>query len=188
MKLLVVRHAIAMEREEFEFDARKKAKEKGVDPELLANDELRPLTADGVRKMRKNMQGLIRFVEEPDLMVTSPLVRAIQTAEILQASWSHLEATSVEELKPDSNPADFSKWLDTMKLSPDAIVVIIGHEPHLSSLVSWFLGGTSRPMVELKKGGACLIDFKAGVDKGRGRLSWLATPKMLAPKKIRPKK
>lgn len=179
MRLLVVRHAIAMEREEFELEARKRAKEKGVDPELLANDELRPLTADGVRKMRKNVLGLVRLVEEPGLLVSSPLVRAIQTAEILQASWTHLEALSIGELKPESAPAEFSRWLAEQTLEPDATVVIVGHEPHLSSLVSWFLGGTSRPLIELKKGGACLVDFKAGVDKGRGRLAWLATPKML---------
>lgn len=179
MRLLVVRHAIAMERDEFQYEARKRAKEKDVDPEIFANDELRPLTAEGVRKMRKNVQGLIRLVDEPDLLVTSPLVRAIQTAEILQATWTHLEATSIDELKPESAPAEFAKWLSAQKLAPDALVVIVGHEPHLSSLVSWFLTGSSRPIVEIKKGGACLIDFKSGIDKGRGRLAWLATPKML---------
>ncbi|MES2965495.1 MAG: histidine phosphatase family protein [Bdellovibrionota bacterium] len=179
MRLLVVRHGIAMEREEFQLDARKKAKEKGVDPEIFANDELRPLTGDGVRRMRKNAQSLAKLVTEPDLLVTSPLVRAIQTAEVLQAAWVHLEAASIDELKPERASADFLSWLNAQKLKPDATVVIVGHEPHLSSLVSWFLGGTSRPMIELKKGGACLVEFKAGVDKGRGRLSWLATPKML---------
>jgi phosphohistidine phosphatase len=179
MKLLVVRHAIAMDREDFQYEARKKAKDNGLDPDVLANDELRPLTDDGVRKMRKNALGLKRLIDEPDLLATSPLVRAIQTAEILQARWSHLETTTIDELKPESAPVDFAKWLTSVKLPADATVVIVGHEPHLSSLVSWFLSGTSRPLVELKKGGACLVDFKAGVDKGRGRLVWLATPKML---------
>ena len=179
MRLLVVRHAIAMEREDFQLDARKKAKEKGVDPEIFANDELRPLTGDGVRKMRKNVAGLVKICDEPVLLATSPLVRAIQTAEIIQASWPHLDAVTIDELKPEGAPADFSKWLNSQKLPPDALVAIVGHEPHLSSLISWFIAGSSRPAVAIKKGGACLIEFKAGVDKGRGRLSWLATPKLL---------
>ncbi|MES2857246.1 MAG: phosphoglycerate mutase family protein, partial [Bdellovibrionota bacterium] len=71
MKLLVVRHAIAMKREDF----------KGK------SDDSRPLTEAGISKMKRNAEGLASLVSAPALLVTSPLVRAVQTFDILRETW-----------------------------------------------------------------------------------------------------
>lgn len=70
MNLLVVRHGVAMDKAEF-----------------VGNDDLRPLTLDGIRKMKKNARGLSHLTPRPSLLASSPLVRAQQTAEILVDRW-----------------------------------------------------------------------------------------------------
>lgn len=85
-----------------------------------------------------------------------------------------------EALRPDAKFGDLSAWLNSHLESFDELAVIVGHEPHLSALVSWLLSGSStRPLVEMRKGGACLIEFRERVEKGRGVLKWLATPRLL---------
>ena len=181
MKLLVVRHAIAMDREDFQRTARASARTKGADEDIEANDEFRPLTDDGVRKMKKNAKGLARLVERVDLLVTSPLIRAVQTAEILdEHGWKGVSRAVTPSLKPGMEPAEFLAWLKSREEAKSkATIAIVGHEPHLSSLVSWLLTSSSRSIFELKKGGACLLEFKAGIEKGRANLLWLSTPAQL---------
>lgn len=181
MRLLVIRHAIAMERKDYHLQARREARLGGAGTEFETNDDFRPLTQDGQRKMRKNAKGLKEFVPQPHLLVTSPLTRALQTSEILSEVWNGLDMASCDELRPGSEPAEFAKWLKGQPQAekPDCLIAIVGHEPHLSSLVSWFMTGSSKSLFELKKGGACCLDFARGFDKGRGRLLWLATPPML---------
>jgi phosphohistidine phosphatase len=158
VKLLVVRHAVAMEKSEF-----------------VGDDDLRPLTLDRIRKMRKNMRGLERLVDRPTRLVTSPLTRARQTAEILQERWSGLDLLSCESLRPGSKPQALATWLNERIDAPDELVVITGHEPHLSSVIQWMTGARA----ELKKGGACFIEFDDRIEKDRGLLKWLATPRLL---------
>lgn len=183
MKLLVIRHAIAMDREEYHDLARRAARANGA---TLAqandtDDDLRPLTIEGLQKMRKNAKGLQARVERPDLLVSSPLVRALKTAEILREVWVDLDVATCDELRPGSDPAAFCKWI---KQQPqvdrdDALVAIVGHEPQLSSLCAWFLTGKPSAIFEFKKGGAGLLEFDSSLARGEGRLSWLATPSML---------
>ena len=177
MKLLVVRHAVAMERSVFQARARVDSPEAGED--FAADDDDRPLTLDGIRKMRKNVKGLRELIEAPDLLVSSPLTRAQQTAEILCETWRGLEFTTIDSLRPGSDPDDFCDWLSAR----NGIVAIVGHEPHLSGLVSWFVAGSQKAMIDLRKGGACLLDFPRGVARGRAQLRWLATPSMLRTQK-----
>ena len=169
MKLLIVRHAIAMDREDFQ------SKSKG------ASDELRPLTDEGVQKMRKNAKGLARVVKQPDLLVSSPLTRAMQTSEILQTVWDSPTAKS-DALKPDAAPIELARWIVGYKeaIQADRMIAVIGHEPHLSRLIAWCLESSHTEAFELKKGGACLIEFEeAGISHGAGRLVWTLTPKIL---------
>ena len=158
MKLLVVRHGVAMERDAY-----------------LSDDDVRPLSLDGFRKMRKNARGLATLVDAPLFMASSPLMRAKQTAEILQGEWTEIQILDCEALRPEAKPQDLATWLNDRLESGMELVVVVGHEPHLSQLIQWMTGGR----VELKKGGACLVDFDDRIARHRGRVQWLATPRLL---------
>src|SRR5687768_9494137 len=134
--LLVVRHAIAEEREEFARTGQE--------------DSLRPLTAEGRKKMRRGADGLRTVVPAIDVLATSPLVRAVQTAEIVAEAYGGLEMVTVQELSPDSELPAFLRWLGTQ--ASGRMVAIVGHEPHLSGLTSWLLTGRNRSFISLKKG------------------------------------
>jgi phosphohistidine phosphatase len=126
MRLLIVRHAIAMEREDYQTLAHAKARE--ISPSrstqrsaaatrriesLLTetDDDFRPLTEDGAAKMRKNAKGLRKLVGQPDFLVTSPLTRALQTAEILREAWGDVDIATTEFLRPGSEPEELLAWL-----------------------------------------------------------------------------
>lgn len=182
--LLVIRHALAMEREEYRTSVRQAARSAGVSSTAAdLNDDFRPLTPEGIRKMKKNAKGLRALVDVPELVVTSPLTRAVQTAEILRETWKSLDLATCDELRPDSEPAGLAKWLRSQPQAqadkPDALIALVGHEPHLSSLISWFMTGSGKSLIELKKGGAALLQFPHGFERGRGRLLWLAPPAQL---------
>lgn len=170
MKLLIIRHAIAMDRAEF--------REK-----FGSNDDLRPLTEKGVRRMKKNAAGLSRIVKRPDALIVSPLTRAVQTAQILQGVWLDVHEVSCEYLRPETHPKMFDRWLvewlkeQSYDHDSDVCVAVIGHEPHLSFLIGWYLFGKPVSAVQLKKGGACLLEITPG--RCDGHLLWLLTPSQL---------
>lgn len=162
MRLLVVRHAIAEEREEFASTGR--------------DDSLRPLTPDGVRKMRRGARGLHTVVPTIDAIVTSPFTRAADTAEILRAEY---ESDAVEPnavLEPDRPVRDVVGWMRGLEAPTTAVV---GHEPQLGRLISYLIGAGDRSAVELKKGAACLLDLEGEPAAGAARLIWLLPPSVL---------
>jgi phosphohistidine phosphatase len=160
MELLVIRHAIAADRAEFAASGQDDAK--------------RPLTAAGRRKMRKNARGLARIAPGIDLLVTSPLVRAVETAAIVADTFGTDGAVERRELEPDADPADLVTWLRRQR--GRETVAVVGHEPHLSRLVEWLLTGRRKPFLDLKKGGACLLDLGEEPRAGAATLEWLLTP------------
>jgi len=72
---------------------------------------------------------------------------------------------------------DFEKWAGLY--AHNNLLAIVGHEPHLSSLVTWLISGKRESRIELKKGGACLVDFEAEARHDAGTLAWLLTPRQL---------
>jgi phosphohistidine phosphatase len=162
VQLLVVRHAIAEDRESFAATGR--------------DDGSRPLTADGARKMRRAARGLHEVVATLDAIVSSPLVRAAETAEILRREYGLDGVESTDVLMPDAPVADVAKWLAAQT---GEIVAIVGHEPQLGRVVTYLVAGSDRPAVELKKGAACLIDFDGPPVAGAGRLRWAIPPSVL---------
>jgi phosphohistidine phosphatase len=159
MKILIVRHARAEERRLLG---------------LLRKDAARPLTPEGRKDMAKAAKGLKQLVSDLRVLATSPLVRAKQTAQILAERYD-TEVTEVTELSPGADPDKLLAWLRKQPL--EAIVALVGHEPDLGALASWFLTGRKESFVQFKKGAACLIDFaEAGPAPGRGRLEWLIQP------------
>lgn len=163
MKLLVIRHAIAMDREEF--------------AQTGQPDDLRPITARGAGKMERVAEGLRREIESLDQLATSPLTRARQTAKILADAYGIGGAEVTTSLMPGARPEEFENWCDAD--GEGKVVAIVGHEPHLSSLVTWLLRGRDESRLRLKKGGACLLEFESQPHRDSGTLNWLLTPRQL---------
>lgn len=163
MNLLVVRHAIAQDPAEY---AREHPDDAG-----------RPLTPEGQKKMKRAARGLQTLVPAVDLLATSPLTRARQTAEILAAVYEPVTPVVVPVLAPGQPTADVGRWLEGARRHDT--VAIVGHEPGLSRTVSWLLAGGERSFVELKKGAACLLAIPDAVGAGCATLRWALTPSQL---------
>jgi phosphohistidine phosphatase len=161
--LLVVRHAIA------------------EDPAAYArhhpDDAGRPLTPEGRKKMKRAAKALRTLVPEIHLLATSPLTRAVETAEILAAAYGDLEPVVVPTLAPAQPAADVARWLEGERRHET--VAIVGHEPALSRTVSWLLAGGERGFVDIKKGAALLLGFADAVEAASGSLLWALTPSQL---------
>lgn len=162
MELILVRHAPAGDREAW---AKKKR-----------SDDLRPLTEEGRRKMKKAARGMSRISPKLDAILTSPLLRAAQTAKILASCYKGTKTSALATLKPD---ASFDDLLEALRdYPPQASLALVGHAPHLVNLAAWLSGGEGFAL-ELKKGGACLITFKGALKARGGRLAWLLAPAQL---------
>jgi phosphohistidine phosphatase len=157
MKLLLVRHAIAFERDT-----------PGI------SDALRPLTEDGIARFKKSARALGQLVTA-DVVLTSPLLRAKQTAEILARQWA---AVAVHEAEPlgSGSRAHFEEVIG--RLSNASVIAAVGHEPTLSEWTAEWLGAASGAAFPFKKGGAALIEFEDGVAKGSGRLVYFLPPRV----------
>jgi phosphohistidine phosphatase len=159
MQLLVIRHAIAEEREQFARSGR--------------DDSERPLTADGRDKMRRTVEGLRRVVSRIDLLASSPYARAMQTAELVAEGYGIDDIKTVDALVPDAPLPQIQSWLQ--RKSTAKIVAVVGHEPQLGELVTWLMSGLREGRVEMKKGGAAMLEFAGQPGPGVGVLQWLLT-------------
>jgi phosphohistidine phosphatase len=161
MELLIVRHAIAFDR----------------DRDRWRDDGARPLSPAGIRRARKAAAGLKEFSKAPDRVLTSPLVRARQTAQILTdvAGWP--QAEEAPELSPGAPPLVVLTLLGKNRVE---LVAVVGHQPGLGALLTACLlkDGPSLS-IEMKKNAVACVSFDGSVRAGRGSLKWLATPRML---------
>lgn len=158
MKLLIIRHAIAHPHGTPEYE-----------------EDERPLTPQGRRKFEQAARGLARIADPPDALLTSPLPRARQTAEIAAQAWGGLSLTEEPALADD----DIGAVLKAIDRYPrDACVAVVGHEPHVSALLGRLLGTEETDRLEFRKGGAALVDLP-GAATGGGRLEWYVRPKLL---------
>jgi phosphohistidine phosphatase len=162
VNLLIIRHGPAGDPEAWEAEGK--------------DDRVRPLTPKGTKEVRRAAAGLARLVPELDLLATSPLTRAAQTAEIVAREYG-CEVETVEELTTDHQPQDLLPWLQQHQ--DRETVAVVGHEPHLGLLAGYLLTGKSVSFVDLKKGGACLIQVADTVKPGSGTLEWLLTDRDL---------
>ena len=161
MRLFLVRHAIAHER-----SLRK-----------WPDDTRRPLTADGARRFRKAASGLAQLLPRDAALLTSPFTRARDTARILARSAHLHEPIECAELAAGKSVEQVFALLRTRK---EAAVIVVGHEPDLSSLLSVALAaGGARLKIEFKKGGAACIEFCGRVAPGAATLEWLLPPRVL---------
>jgi phosphohistidine phosphatase len=158
MRLIIIRHAIAVER--------------GT-PDIA--DEDRPLTRKGERRFREVARGLARIEPRPDMLLTSPLPRARQTAEIAAQAWGKLKPKKSDVLAGGSF-AEVAGLVD--KLPRDSSVALVGHEPDVSELLAAILGSKDAAAFAFKKGGVAAVDVAGPLGQG-GALRWALPPRLL---------
>ncbi len=157
--IYLIRHAIAFERDD-----------------RWPDDTKRPLTHKGTARMREVVDGLVEMNVEFDLVITSPLVRAKQTADVILAGFDEPPALAVSDaLSPGGTPPAVAEVLSRhTKLKS---IALVGHEPSLGDLGAWLIG--AKAPLAFKKGGVACIEMPTLPVVGPGQLIWLATPKML---------
>ncbi len=138
------------------------------------NDEARSLTDAGAAALRAAAPLWRRLNLRPDVVVSSPLRRAIQTAELCCEAIGGTPITS-DRLRPGAEWADFGR---TLAEHPDARrILFVGHEPDLSGAVATLTGASS---VRMRKGGLACVEFYGVPEPGAGELAWLIDPDLYA--------
>jgi len=161
--LLLLRHAIAAQR----------------DPERWPDDGLRPLTPEGRRKMQRGALGIVALGVRPDLVLTSPLARAADTARIAAAAFK--PRPEIRVLKPLAPGGGSGGVLAGLGGLPSAsTVLLVGHEPDLTRLAGALLIEPRGDLgLDFKKGGLCWIDCDGAPRPRAGRMILLVTPRVL---------
>ncbi len=159
LELYLIRHGIAAER----------------GPEY-PDDFKRPLTSRGIADLRREAKGLTALGVTFDLVITSPLVRTRQTADVIADSIEGKPAMAMSEaLAPDGTPAGVMQ--EIAKHHRKAKIALVGHEPALGELAARLVG--ARSSIPFKKGAVCRIDFDILPPKGIGELRWFLPPRVL---------
>jgi phosphohistidine phosphatase len=144
--------------------------------EAWPDDAKRPLTERGVTRLRKSARALSRLGITIDVVLTSPLTRTRQTAEVVAAAFDPRPAVvSVEALAPGGSQASVLAELE--KHVRRGRIAIVGHEPGIGELAGRLIG--LRHALEFKKGAVCRIDVDTMPPRGAGTLRWFLTPKLL---------
>ena len=143
------------------------------------DDSTRPLTGEGRDKMAWIARALKKLGIRPDLIVSSPYIRARETAEILSKMVKYeKDLVFSDTLVPLGRPEDIVTEI-AENYAVDQLV-LVGHEPCLSTLLGFLIAGNPDPAILIKKGGVCCL---SAADLRRERtavLEWLLTPKILS--------
>jgi phosphohistidine phosphatase len=160
MDLYLVRHGVA------------------ADVSGYSEDSQRPLTAEGKKRFTSEARGLRVLAARVDVVLSSPYVRAWQTAELLESDAGWPAPVACDALA-GHGLADILQALQPYATS--GAIALVGHEPSLHELASYLLtADTGHVWVEMKKGGVARIELADGVLRpGTGRLLWLLSPKIL---------
>lgn len=144
----------------------------------FSDDAKRPLTPQGKQRMRQISEGLKRVGFDVDWIVSSPLVRAVETAEIVaETLGSNLPLEFCEALRPGGSAEALIAFL--AKRPERKRVLVVGHEPDLGEMAARLVGAGRHANLSFKKGGCCLITFDAFPPKSPGRLLWWLTPRLM---------
>jgi len=162
MEIILVRHAKAETR----------------DPNTWPDDDLRPLTAEGRAEQRAAARAMKKMGIKFDFLVTSPLLRATETADIVAAAYRWPEPPQVAlELGHGYAVGAVVKLL--AKFPPDACVALVGHEPDLSHLTGALISASGDVNIAVKKSGVLGIEFEGQADSGKGTLLFHLKPSHL---------
>ena len=144
--------------------------------EAWPDDTKRPLTERGMSRVRKAARGLARLGVSIDVVLTSPLVRARQTAELIAGGFDpRPQLVNVDALALDGSYQ--AVLADLEKHARHTRIALVGHEPGIGELAARLIG--TRHPVEFKKGAICRIDLETLPPVGPGTLRWFLTPKVL---------
>jgi phosphohistidine phosphatase len=158
-----LRHGIAIERGTLGFE----------------NDSLRPLTPKGKRQLRNCAAAMNKMGLRPGLVLSSPLLRAKQTAEIIAELLKLKKKLKFsDELKPDGSMKNLFRQLNELKPAPENIL-LVGHEPYMSRLISLLVSGGENAAIDFKKGGLCKLEVEKLRPGSCANLMWLLTPKQM---------
>ena len=162
MNLYIIRHAIAVDEGASEYES----------------DSERPLTDKGRKKMRQIAKALRNLGVEFDLILSSPYVRARETAEILADVFKmKKKIVFSDNLIPLGNPELLITEVN--EKYPVASMAVVGHEPHLSTFVGLLTAENGKIDITLKKGGVCYLSADDLHHEHRATLEWLLTPGIL---------
>ena len=159
LELYLVRHGIAATR-----------------GEEYPDDSKRPLTSRGIARLKKEAGALNDLGIVFELIITSPLVRARQTADVLAESLKTKPPVAMSDsLAPAGTPAGVMQ--EIARHARKGKIALVGHEPNMGELAARLIG--ARTALEFKKGAICRIDFEVLPPRGLGQLRWFVTPRML---------
>ena len=163
MELYLLRHGLAVMRDDLDY----------------ARDAQRPLTPKGKRQLRQIAAAMKPMGLRFDLILSSPFARARQTAEIVAGALKRQKQLALcDALTPNGDPEALMQQLNTAHPKAEA-VLLVGHEPYLSRLISVLTAGGTELAMDFKKGGLCKLEIEK---PGYGRcatLKWLLTPKLM---------
>jgi phosphohistidine phosphatase len=163
MNLFILRHGIAVERGAAGFE----------------KDADRPLTPKGERRLGRIADAIEAMKLKFDLILSSPYTRARQTAEIVADALGLKKKLELSDhLTPGGNSRMLIGELTKLEPAPDG-VLLVGHEPNLSELISTLTSGDGRLAIDFKKGGLCKLEIET-LRHGRcATLAWLLTPRQM---------
>lgn len=166
MEVYILRHGVAQERDDKKYP----------------DDRLRPLTIEGLERMREIARGLLKMGVEFDAVYDSGFTRARQTTEAVTDAYriDNRDIQATPALEPDCDPFEVLSLLAANRSHKR--VLLVGHEPHLSKTVAYLAGVRSGAAVDFKKGALCRVDID-DFKKGAGKIMSLLPPKVL--RKIR---
>jgi phosphohistidine phosphatase len=158
MQIYVLRHAIA------------------EDAAPGQSDSERRLTLQGKKKLRKILSRARTAGVEPDIVLTSPYVRAVETAEIaLEQLCADGKVVETEVLTPASNP--LAIWEEIRRHQQLGQIILVGHNPLLSEAIC-FLIGACRDAIDLRKGALACVEVSSFGPQPQGTLVWLMTARI----------
>jgi phosphohistidine phosphatase len=161
VELVIVRHASAFAR----------------DPRRWPDDRERPLTPEGMLRARRTAAGLGRILAPPERVLTSPFVRAVETAAILTTHAGWAQASPCTDLAPEVPP---EALLEALRAEPARRIAIVGHEPQLGRLMAHCLASAARAQAfALKKFGVAFLSFDGTPTAGQATLRGLLSPGVL---------
>ena len=159
LELYLIRHGLAADR--------------GDD---YPDDSKRPLTGKGISALKKEARALAALGVDFDQIITSPLVRTRQTAEVFAQLLPSTPPVALSDaLAPAGAPA--AVFQELARHMRKGRIALVGHEPNIGELAARLIG--SRVPLTFKKGAICRIDFEVFPPKGRGSLRWFLPPRML---------
>ncbi len=164
MEIYLIRHADAM------------------DADAGMTDAERPLSEEGMEKMRKGAKGLRKILSGSfpplDAILTSPLLRSVESARIIAREVN--DNDEVVECPPLGGEVRWEELVPFLEKYPaTGRVALVGHEPALGKLAGWLLARDAGVALPMKKGGAACFEIEAPTADPKAEMSWFLTPKQL---------